>query len=243
MNDPSPFGTLSTIPQEVKLEIYLLLLCRPSSLRKALRSCIEPLSQDQHPTATSHRFVDVAILQVSKGISAEAMNVFYSVNTFHIEIPAGVPKADQPSIWSWIFLLPSQQACEHIRDLKISFSTAQLLGPKDHDLNEGSIIGELIRKLEMSRVPRNRLTVDVFHLRHAASPWTDTYSFQALVSMTSFSSIEVNMTCVRRDGTRYFNRDPIVIEGTVKEGLELIWKSRRNPMDCVFRFQPRILLC
>lgn len=243
MKNLSLFDTLSTVPLEIKTEIYRLILHRSFPLRKTITSCIEQLSSEQDLAATSHKLVDVAIMQVSKAISAETINLFYSINTFHVVIPAGVPEKDQPSIWTWNFTLPSQQACEHMKDLKVSFSSAQLLGPKEHDLSERSTSAELVKKLKAPSVVRNRLTVEVFHLRQATSPWMETYFFQALTNLTNFDTVEISLTCERRDGSRYFTRDPSVIEGTVEEGVAWIWKRcQRRPYDCIFTLQPRALL-
>lgn len=269
IKEPAPFGNLSTLPQEIRLQIYDLLLSASSLLRKAIRSYFETSPPEEALPATSHNLVNVAIMQVSRAISAEAMDVFYSINRFHIGIPAGFPQNYKPTAVydveprakrtvSWIFALPSQRALDHIRDLKISFHSCILDESKENDMSEDSVSTELVRKLQKPNVLRNMLTIEIFRFRQARTPLMKAHFFQNLATLTDFEAIEFNVNGgIRRAFAPYMNRvslgrsphyndffceDPSIAIGAIKKEFESIWgpaSVRRDLEDCFITFKPR----
>ena len=267
VKEPTPLGTFSTLAPEIRLQIYSLLFHRASPLRKAIRSYYEPVRQEEDMPATCRNLMDVAILQVSKAVSAEAMHVFYSTNKFHIEIPPGFPREYQTVVLddvgsrgkrtvSWIFALPPQQACDYLKDLKISLQSCTLDESEDHDLSKCSVSAELVRRLQTPVVLRNTLTITLSRFQQARTPLMKAHFFQTLAKLTDFASIEIGVQggfrrqsslCMRyQSGAEIYNiydaiEDDVAI-GMIKEGFLSIWgpaSVRREFGKCLVTFQPR----
>ncbi len=215
----SPLGTLAILPLEIMLQAYHQFLIHPCPLYKAFRPYSGPPSSSLH-------YVDITLLLLSKTISTEAVDVFYSINTLRIEIPALHPQSQQPIFWyggdqrveqcaSGASTIPSKLACEHIKNLKISFCQHKLDEIKTNDLGKGPVSLELAKRLKTPRVPRKKLTIELYHLLDFRIVMSMARFIESLFTLSYFETIEIEVNfggCHSRkrklllDGRGYIDR-------------------------------------
>ncbi len=161
MDPPSPFGTLSALPVELRLQIWHDLLCKPVRV-------LTPLwflrSRDglYYAEVPERMPVDVAIFRSSKACRLEAMEVFYSKHTFsfcalpsrgelecktfHNNLTAAQFIVD---FNTWTPMYPTELTARLIKHFKVSISI-----PYSHDrfewgyqMSDSSLCMNLMRKI------------------------------------------------------------------------------------------------
>ena len=164
MDPPSPFGTLSALPVELRLQIWHQLFCKPVGVLTPLwflRSR-DGLYYAEVPERIS---VDVAIFRSSKACGLEAMEVFYSEHTFSFRaLPSGGElecKTFHNNLTAaqfirdfntWTPMYPTELAARLIKHFKVSISI-----PYSHDrfewgyqMSDSSLCMTLMRKMQTS---------------------------------------------------------------------------------------------
>ena len=233
ITEPTPFGTLSKLPLEVRLQIYSLLLPSKES-SGALSKSITPC----HKLESSYRkVVDITIMEVSGAISAEVIELFYSTNTFLFEIPVCFLVFDQPTFRcdadrqgnelpiTQTFTYPSQHAWDHIKSLEIEFYSPSGLEHEEYDMGNDSASLEMLSRLRTPRVLRNELTVHISRSREASPLWLKTLLFQTLPKLPAFEVIKMKVEEGRRQ--RSYDVEP-KYNTDIRWGEDVLYYRYRN---------------
>ena len=232
MTSLTPFGTFSKLPLEIRLQIYSLLLPSAKSSRplsKSITPCHIRDSIEKPLTGPARKLVEIAIIEVSRAISAEVIGLFYSTNTFLFEFPVEFPGSRRPTLRCFAnqqandfpimqtFTLPSQYACDHIRSLEIEFSSPILGELKEYDMGADLVSMELLKRLQTPRVSRNKLTIYITSFREVSPLWLKTRFFQALLQLPAFEFIKMKLERGRREGHQNQSRLGISLSDDVSQ--------------------------
>ncbi len=177
MDPPSPLGTLSALPIELRLQIWHELLSKPVRVLTPqwfLRA--RDAMYHAEPPTRSH--ADVAVFLSSKTCGLEAIKVFYANNIFSFcALPSGQDfefrgfhghlKAAHfiSEYYAWTPLYPSELAARHIKHFKVSLSVPYCRDRLEwgHQVSDHSLCMDLIQKMQKSGGAGKTCSIDLLH--------------------------------------------------------------------------------
>jgi len=219
MADTASGGTLVRLPGEIRGEIYRLLFCesylvfRPSftSIDDIVNEfCSDNGFEDSDSRircpkdGPNHRFADLAILRISKVISAEASAILYSKSSFRYDLCL----MEFGDLSSTSF--PTQDIAGQFMNVRFTIDDIVVPGMGALvDLVDGMnrICGASISKFTGARALGNRFSIYFQDTEKPANPRSGSYIvMQALKEVTGFRLVVVEFPALKRWGKTY--QDP-----------------------------------
>ena len=216
MDPSSPFGTLSSLPVELRLQIWHQLLSKPVKVLTP-QWFLRARDALYHREPSARSSADVAVFLSSKACGLEAMEVFYAKNTFSFcALPSGQEFEfkdfhDDPSAAhfisqyeAWTPSYPSELAARHIKHLKVSLGI-----PYCHDrsewgyqMSDRSLCMDLMRQMQTPGGARKTCSIDLlFFCKYkppGSAPVLGASLFQGLKTLTAFEKFTINCSGYQR---------------------------------------------